>query len=98
MGGTCHPRGPRGGNGPEEPQVCIGPVSPHFINLHVKCLILMANDDEDAEGYLLHSNNWMNSQGITEDEKKPKSFPFHLTCKMYYKINIIFTQGQEQRK
>ena len=42
------------------PQGTIGPVAPAY-NLHVKCPIFSANDDEDDENHLLHSNDWMNS-------------------------------------
>ena len=39
------------------------------MNLHVKCPIFSAKNDEDAESHLLHSNEWMNSQGMAEDVK-----------------------------
>ena len=40
-----------------------------FMNLHVKCLIISAKDDKDAESHLLHRNDLMNSQDIAEDAK-----------------------------
>ena len=47
----------------------MGPLATVFTNLHVKCPILSAKDDEDAESHLLHSNDRMNKQGIREHVK-----------------------------
>ena len=55
------PRGPKGGCGPEG---SIRPVAPVFINVHVKFPIYSAKDDEDAENYLLHNNDCMNSKTL----------------------------------
>ena len=44
-------------------------MAPAFINVHVKCPIFLAKDDEDSESHLLHSNDWMNLQHIAEDFK-----------------------------
>ena len=45
----------------------MGPVAPAFMNLHAKCPIFSANDDEDAVSHLLCNNGQINSQGITEN-------------------------------
>ena len=47
----------------------MGPVASGLINSHVKFLILSAKDDEDAKRHLLHSNDWMTSQGVAEEAK-----------------------------
>ena len=56
----------KGGCGPEGPIASMAPV---FIKLHVKCLIFSAKDRENAEGHLLCSNDWLNSQGIAKVAK-----------------------------
>ena len=50
-----------------EPQGPPGPVTPVFIHFHVKCSMVSAKDDEDAESYVLHSNDYL--QGITDEMK-----------------------------
>ena len=62
--GECGSRGLRGGHGPVRPQGPMGPVVSVFMNVNVKCLILLAKDDEDAESHLLHSNDWTNSEDV----------------------------------
>ena len=58
------PKRPRCGYRLEGPQRPMGPLAPVFMNLYVKWPIFSAKNDEDAESHLLHSNDWMNSQGI----------------------------------
>ena len=48
-----------------KPKALVAPAP----NLHVKCPIILAKSDEDAECHLLCSHDWMNSQGIVEEEK-----------------------------
>ena len=67
VGRPCTSRGPRGSHEPEGSQGPIGSVAYVFIILHVKCLIFSSRYDEDAKSHLLHSNDWMNLQGTTED-------------------------------
>ena len=91
VGVPRYPRGWRGSCGPEGPQKTIGPVAPVFMNLHVKCLIFLAKDDEDMESHPLHSNHWMNSQSIAEDAKYGR---FYLTfggdaCLWYESITPV---------
>ena len=52
----------------------MGPVTPVFMTLHVKGPIFSAKDGEDTESYLLHSNDYMNSQGMAEDTKCGRLF------------------------
>ena len=47
----------------------MGQTAPLFQNLHVKCPIISAKYNDDAESYLLCSSDWMNSPGIAEDAK-----------------------------
>ena len=47
------------------PKGPMGPVVSVFVNLYVKCPIFSAKDNQDAHSHLLHSNDWMNSKGIT---------------------------------
>ena len=61
VSGTYSPRGPRGGHRPKGPKGLIGPVASVFMNLHVKCLIFSAKDDEDMGSHPLHGNGWMTS-------------------------------------
>ena len=42
---------------------------PLFFNMHVKCPIVSAKDDEDAESNVLHNNDWINLQGIAKVTK-----------------------------
>ena len=63
------PRGSRNGHGPEELQGFIGTVAPVFMNLLVKCPIILTKTDEDMECHLSCSNHWMKSQGIAEHVK-----------------------------
>ena len=62
-------RGPKGDHEPKGPRDPIGSVASLIMNLHVKCPIFSARDDEDPETHLLCSNDWMNSQGIAENAK-----------------------------
>ena len=41
----------------------------HAPSLHVEFPMFLVTPDKDAESQLLHSNGWMNSQGILEEEK-----------------------------
>ena len=45
----------------------VRPVAHAFINVHVKCLIFSAKENEDAKSHLLCSNDWMNSKGTVEE-------------------------------
>ena len=63
-GGPLAQRGPGDGCRPKGPQGSMGPVAPVFMNLHIKCPIFSTKDEEDSESHLLHSNDWMNSQGL----------------------------------
>ena len=67
--GPHRPRRPRGCHGPMGFQIPMGSVAPIFMNLLVKCPIFSAKGDEDAGSHLLHSNDWMSSQGIAEEIK-----------------------------
>ena len=46
------------------------------MNLHVKCPIFSAKNDEDAKNLLLCSDVWINSQGIVDEAKCGR---FHMT-------------------
>ena len=55
--------------GPLGPQGPMGPVAPIFMDLHVKCPLFSAKDDEDAESHLLQSNDWITPQNTAEEAK-----------------------------
>ena len=59
-------------------------MAPVFMNLHVKCLLFLAKND-DAENHLLCCNDWMNSQDIVKDEQCGK---FCLTRCYYLPFGI----------
>ena len=69
VGGLHGPKGLRGVCGLAGVQGPIGPVAPVFMNLHILSVI----NDEDAESHLVHSNDWINSQGIEEGTKCGRS-------------------------
>ena len=68
----------------------MGPKAPVFMNLLVKCLIFSTKNDEDAESHLLHSNDWMNSQGNAEETKCHKfCLNLHVDGYLWYESIIL---------
>ena len=47
----------------------MGPAATVIMNMHVQCPILSAKNDEAANSQLLHSIDWMSSQGIADNAK-----------------------------
>ena len=52
---------------PHRPRTLVAPAP----SLHVICPIFSTKPDKDAESNLLHNSEWLNSQGIMEEENMP---------------------------
>ena len=59
----------RSGNGPDWFSGPIESVVPVFMTLYIKHQFILVMDDEDVDGHLLSSNDWLNSLGIAEHAK-----------------------------
>ena len=73
----------------------MGTVASAFINLHVKCPIFSAKDDEDAERHLSQSNDRMNLQWIAEQAKCDR-FCLTLSGDAYIWYESITPVGNDQ--
>ena len=60
------------------------------MNLHVKCPIFSAKDNEDTESHLLCCNDWMNSQGIVQDTKCGSIIKVFLKNRITWAITSAF--------
>ena len=93
------PRRPRGIQGPlvlHRPMAMKLPTT----NLHVKCPIFSAKPEKDANRHISHNNDFMNSQGIVEEEKCAR---FCLTlaedsCLWYESITPVHTDWNQLQR